>query len=89
MLSGNKGLKKTFCMEICLPITPSSVQTHSVKAEHRKSHLKNSYDCYHGAPFCGVVAECVHLIGFSQHSSAQREGETRRGTKKGRKKKQK
>lgn len=43
------------------------------RGEHLKSHMKNSCDCYHGARFSGILAECVHLIGFSRHSSAQQE----------------
>lgn len=50
----------------------------ATRGEHRKSHLKNSYDCY-GAQFRGVLAECVHLIGFSRHSRAQREGKNHAG----------
>lgn len=43
------------------------------RGEHLKSHMKNSYDCYHGVWFCGVLTEWVHLIGFSRHPSAQQE----------------
>lgn len=73
MLSGNKRLKKHFVWRSVYQLLHLQCR-HSVKGEHRKSHLRNSYDCYHGVLFCGVLAECVHLIGFSQHSSAQREG---------------
>lgn len=43
--------------------------------------MKNSCDCYHGARFSGILAECVHLIGFSRHSSAQQERKHRAGGK--------
>lgn len=61
------GKKKTFCMEICLPITPSSVWTQCERGASQIPLKEFIWLLSCSAFFCSVLAECVYLIGFSRH----------------------